>query len=108
MMICSSSTSPVARRSGAELADAKDIVSWTFTVTSGILYHERFHVYEDEGEVSSMAPKLKSFQASVFARNNAMDVEVLFEQIPYNISCYCTSHWDGEFEFTLPGPLTRS
>jgi hypothetical protein len=25
---------------------------------------------------------------------------------PYNISCYCTSHWDEEVTFTLPGPLT--
>jgi hypothetical protein len=54
--------SPVSQRSGAELADTRDIVSWTFTVTSGILYHERFHVYEDEGRHHPWHPSSSLFR----------------------------------------------
>jgi hypothetical protein len=68
--------SPVAQRLGAELADARKPVPWTYTVTGEILYHEKFHVCEDEGEVSSIPPKLRSFQASVLTRKNMRDVGV--------------------------------
>lgn len=35
-------------------AHIRDIVSWTSEVSVEILYYERFHVYEDEGEVLFM------------------------------------------------------
>jgi hypothetical protein len=33
------------------LADSRDIVSWASAATGEILYYERFHCYEEEGEV---------------------------------------------------------
>jgi hypothetical protein len=48
--------SPSSQSSGAELADARDIVSWITTVTSGILCHERFQVYEDVGRFHPWHP----------------------------------------------------
>jgi hypothetical protein len=44
---------PVTRASTKKttLADTRNIVSWTSAATGEILYYERFHCYEDEGEV---------------------------------------------------------
>jgi hypothetical protein len=57
--------SPRSPRSGAGLGDARDIISLTSGATC-----------EDKGEVSSMPPKLKSFQASLLTRNNMRDLGV--------------------------------
>lgn len=44
---------PTTRSSAKKTAvtDAKDIISWTSAATGEELYYERFHAYEDEGEV---------------------------------------------------------
>jgi len=33
------------------IAEAREIVSWSSAVTGEILHYERFHVFEDEGQV---------------------------------------------------------
>jgi hypothetical protein len=44
---------PTTRSSARKTAvtDARDIISWTSAVTGEKLYYERFHVFEEEGEV---------------------------------------------------------
>jgi hypothetical protein len=44
---------PTTRSSAKKTAvtDARDIISWTSAVTGEKLYYERFHAYEEEGEV---------------------------------------------------------
>jgi hypothetical protein len=53
-----------------------------------------------------MAPKLQRFEASVHT-TPYMDVRVRYEHRDHDISCICSSAWDKDFTFAVPGPLIR-
>ena len=72
------------------VAEAREIVSWTSAVTGEILYYERFHTFEEEGEVlfvqlrmtddGELVPwTIDSEDGTVVIRGN--DVDMLSEEI---------------------------